>query len=176
MTLKAKVWPTTANRCGADPPISGPPADSRFESSCRIKDICCCCCFTSSAEAADIRMSTMDYIDIRQGQEDHRQQPVTEQPAAGDRAVSDGEQPDNLKSKLADYLAENVVGRDATFKGPFGRKPLVYGDLVSCGRSLRFIEAFILEEVLPTICSSNSATSMLTVTSVQTTLFMDEAR
>ena len=51
------------------------------------------------------------------------------------------------KEKLAEYIRSNIIGGDATFLGPFGRKPIVYCDYTASGRSLKFIENFISEEV-----------------------------
>ena len=48
--------------------------------------------------------------------------------------------------KLAEYIRDSVIGANATFLGPFGRRTVVYADYISSGRSLRFVEDFITAE------------------------------
>ena len=47
--------------------------------------------------------------------------------------------------RLLRYVADNVVGNDATFSGPFGRRKVVYADYTASGRSLSFIEKYIYQ-------------------------------
>ncbi|XP_046395677.1 uncharacterized protein LOC124162951 [Ischnura elegans] len=75
--------------------------------------------------------------------------------------------------KLIRYIEENVIGRETTFSGPFGRRRVVYCDYTASGRSLHFIEDYIRQEVLPTYGNTHTTTSS---TSAQTTLFRHEAR
>ncbi|XP_071445541.1 uncharacterized protein [Hetaerina americana] len=75
--------------------------------------------------------------------------------------------------KLIKYIEENVIGRETTFSGPFGRRRVVYCDYTASGRSLQFIEDYIRQEVLPTYGNTHTTTS---TTSAQTTLFRHEAR
>ncbi|XP_059483305.1 uncharacterized protein LOC132201285 [Neocloeon triangulifer] len=76
-------------------------------------------------------------------------------------------------NKLIQYIDQNVVGKDTTFNGPYGGRKVVYCDYTASGRSLSFIEQFILSEVLP--CYGNTHTTTST-TSLQSTLFRHEAR
>ena len=78
-----------------------------------------------------------------------------------------------LEERITSYIYENLMGRESTFKGPFGRKQVVYADLVSTGRSLRFLENFMMNEVLPALSDSEA---MTTVTGLQTMLYLDETR
>src|SRR4051812_29336991 len=48
-----------------------------------------------------------------------------------------------------EWVRSQVVGRDAEFDTPFGRRALVYADHTASGRSLRYIEDYILTQVLP---------------------------
>ena len=78
-----------------------------------------------------------------------------------------------LEERLSTYIYENLMGRESTFKGPFGRKQVVYADLVSTGRSLRFLEDFMMNDVLPSVSDSQA---MTTVTGLQSMLYLDETR
>lgn len=49
---------------------------------------------------------------------------------------------------LAKLIRENTIGQGKMFQGPFGKRKIVYCDYIASGRSLRFIEDFILNEVL----------------------------
>ena len=78
-----------------------------------------------------------------------------------------------LEEQLTSYIYDNLMGRESTFKGPFGRKQVVYADLVSTGRSLKFLENFMMNEVLPALSDSEA---MTTVTGLQSMLYLDETR
>ncbi|KAJ7534437.1 hypothetical protein O6H91_13G094600 [Diphasiastrum complanatum] len=47
------------------------------------------------------------------------------------------------------WLQSQIVGHDLKIRTPFGRRLLTYADHTASGRSLLFIERFILENVLP---------------------------
>ena len=53
----------------------------------------------------------------------------------------------NDPKTLAKYINDNIIGRDVTFEGPFGRRRVVYCDYIASGKSLKFIEDFINKEV-----------------------------
>ncbi|KAK7082566.1 hypothetical protein SK128_017260, partial [Halocaridina rubra] len=74
---------------------------------------------------------------------------------------------------LIKYVADNVIGKDTVFLSPFGPRKVVYCDYIASGRSLKFIEDFITDEVLPQYGSTHTTS---TVTALQTTLFRHEAR
>ncbi|XP_023030316.2 uncharacterized protein [Leptinotarsa decemlineata] len=76
-------------------------------------------------------------------------------------------------AKLVKYIDDNIVGKNNAFFGPFGRRKVVFCDYVASGRSLQFIEEYILREVLPTYGNTHYTTS---ISSLQTTLFRQEAR
>ncbi|XP_066381498.1 uncharacterized protein [Miscanthus floridulus] len=48
-----------------------------------------------------------------------------------------------------EWVRSHLVGRDAEFETPFGRRALLYADHTATGRSLRYIEDYILKNVLP---------------------------
>ncbi|XP_054261315.1 uncharacterized protein LOC128985628 isoform X2 [Macrosteles quadrilineatus] len=76
-------------------------------------------------------------------------------------------------TKLIKYIDDNIIGKNTTFAGPFGRRKVVYCDYTASGRSLQFIEDYILREVLPLYGNTHTTT---TITSMQSTLFRHEAR
>ncbi|XP_056640818.1 uncharacterized protein LOC130447813 isoform X2 [Diorhabda sublineata] len=76
-------------------------------------------------------------------------------------------------AKLIKYIDDNIVGKNNAFLGPFGRRKVVFCDYAASGRSLQFIEEYILREVLPTYGNTPYTSS---ISSLQTTLFRQEAR
>ncbi|KAL6906196.1 hypothetical protein ACP4OV_003797 [Aristida adscensionis] len=48
-----------------------------------------------------------------------------------------------------EWLRSQLIGKDAEFDTPFGRRALTYADQTASGRSLRYIEEYLLKEVLP---------------------------
>lgn len=75
--------------------------------------------------------------------------------------------------KLVRYIDDNIIGKEQTFAGPFGRRKVVYCDYIASSRSLKFIEDYILQEVLPMYGNTHTTTS---VTSMQSSFFREEAR
>lgn len=71
------------------------------------------------------------------------------------------------------YVSSNIIGSNTVFSSPFGFRKAVYCDCIASGRSVSFIEDFILNEVLPQYGSTHTTSS---VTALQTTLFRHEAR
>ncbi|WVZ88797.1 hypothetical protein U9M48_035270 [Paspalum notatum var. saurae] len=47
------------------------------------------------------------------------------------------------------WLRSQLIGKDAEFSTPFGRRALTYADQTASGRSLRYIEDYLVGEVLP---------------------------
>lgn len=75
--------------------------------------------------------------------------------------------------KLLRYIDDNVIGKSGTFLGPFGRRKVVYCDYTATGRSLQFLEDYIVKEVLPFLGDTRAST---TICSLQSSLFRHEAR
>ncbi|XP_076675975.1 uncharacterized protein LOC143373061 isoform X1 [Andrena cerasifolii] len=76
-------------------------------------------------------------------------------------------------TKLLKYIDDNVIGKNGTFFGPFGRRKVVYCDYTASGRSLQFLEEYIAREVLPCLGDTHASTS---ICSLQSSLFRHEAR
>ncbi|XP_029666836.1 uncharacterized protein LOC115237739 [Formica exsecta] len=76
-------------------------------------------------------------------------------------------------TKLLKYIDDNVIGKNGTFFGPFGRRKVVYCDYTASGRSLQFLEDYIAKEVLPCLGDTRASTS---ICSLQSSLFRHEAR
>lgn len=51
--------------------------------------------------------------------------------------------------KKLSWLRSQIIGGDAEFDSPFGTRKLTYADHTASGRSLHYIENFILTNVLP---------------------------
>ncbi|KAL6868360.1 hypothetical protein ACP4OV_015205 [Aristida adscensionis] len=48
-----------------------------------------------------------------------------------------------------EWVRSQIIGGDAEFETPFGRRGLLYADHTASGRALRYIEDYILNHVLP---------------------------
>ena len=75
--------------------------------------------------------------------------------------------------RLIATIRDAVIGDDIAVDGPFGPRPLVYADYTASGRSLRFVEDFIAEQVLPLYANTHTEAS---ATGRQMTLLREEAR
>ncbi|CAN0865088.1 Probable cysteine desulfurase, partial [Linum grandiflorum] len=51
--------------------------------------------------------------------------------------------------KRLTWLRSQIIGHDAEFESPFGKRRITYADHTASGRSLHYIENFILTDVLP---------------------------
>jgi selenocysteine lyase/cysteine desulfurase len=74
---------------------------------------------------------------------------------------------------LLRHIRESVIGDDQVMDGPFGPRRITYADYTASGRSLTFIEEFILEEVLPRYANTHTESSG---TGLQTTRLREDAR
>jgi len=52
-------------------------------------------------------------------------------------------QPMNTEKLSPEYLRQQIVGVDSTFKTPFGERLMVYCDYTASGRCLRFVESYL---------------------------------
>uniref|UniRef100_A0A0E0MKG7 Aminotransferase class V domain-containing protein n=1 Tax=Oryza punctata TaxID=4537 RepID=A0A0E0MKG7_ORYPU len=48
-----------------------------------------------------------------------------------------------------EWLRSQLIGKDVEFDTPFGRRLLTYADQTASGRSLRYVEDYLVNEVLP---------------------------
>ncbi|XP_033126586.1 uncharacterized protein LOC117124464 isoform X2 [Anneissia japonica] len=71
------------------------------------------------------------------------------------------------------YVDESVIGKDASFVGPYGERKVTYCDYTASGRPLKFIEEYITEHVQPLYANTHTTTSVM---AKQTTRFREEAR
>ena len=55
---------------------------------------------------------------------------------------------DSVETKLA-WLRSQIIGEDAEFDSPFGRRRILYSDHTASGRSLHHSETFIMHHLLP---------------------------
>lgn len=55
----------------------------------------------------------------------------------------------NTTDKKLAWLRSQIIGDDVEFDSPFGKRRLTYADHTASGRSLRYIENFIINNVLP---------------------------
>ncbi|CAN6357873.1 unnamed protein product [Urochloa humidicola] len=53
------------------------------------------------------------------------------------------------EEEKVEWLRSQLIGKDVEFDTPFGRRVLTYTDQTASGRSLRYIEDYIVNEVLP---------------------------
>lgn len=79
---------------------------------------------------------------------------------------------ETFESKVAS-IRQSLVGRHASFRTPYGSRPLVYSDWTATGRAVSSIERFLYDEVVPLFGNTHTTTS---ITGAQTTCFRHEAR
>jgi hypothetical protein len=77
------------------------------------------------------------------------------------------------KEKLLEYIRGNIIGAGRSFESPFGTRRVVYADYTASGKALSFIEAVIVNEVLPLYANTHTEAS---VTGRHTTALREEAR
>ncbi|KAL2521306.1 uncharacterized protein Fot_25231 [Forsythia ovata] len=78
---------------------------------------------------------------------------------------------DSTEKKLS-WLRSQIIGGNAEFNTPFGKRRLTYSDHTASGRSLQYIENYILNNVLPFYGNSHTTDSYV---GYQTTKMVHEA-
>ena len=79
----------------------------------------------------------------------------------------------NKGNRLIENIRNAIIGDDVVMDGPFGPRRVTYADYTASGRSLKFIEEYILEEVLPMYANTHTEASG---TGLQTSRFREDAR
>ena len=74
---------------------------------------------------------------------------------------------------LLAQIRAGVIGDGTAMSGPFGPRRVTYCDYTASGRALEFIEAFILDEVLPRYANTHTESSG---TGLQTSRLREDAR
>jgi hypothetical protein len=54
----------------------------------------------------------------------------------------------NMEDRIV-WLQSQLIGKSAEFETPFGKRRLTYADQTASGRCLKYIENYIIREVLP---------------------------
>ena len=57
------------------------------------------------------------------------------------------------------WVRSQLIGHDASAQTPFGERCIIYADYAASGRSLQWIEAFILKQVLPLYANTHTEDS-----------------
>ena len=71
------------------------------------------------------------------------------------------------------WVRSQLFGRDTSVATPFGARRIVYADHVASGRSLQWIETFVIEQVLPLYANTHTEDS---ATGARTTALAHDAR
>ncbi|GAB2232156.1 hypothetical protein Drorol1_Dr00011183 [Drosera rotundifolia] len=77
----------------------------------------------------------------------------------------------SMENKLS-WLRSNIIGANAEFSSPFGQRRITYADTTASGRSLRYIEDYIVSHVLPFYGNTHTSDSYV---GYRSTRMMNEA-
>ena len=77
------------------------------------------------------------------------------------------------KESLMKFMEKDIIGNNAAFEGPFGRRKILYCDYIASGKAMNCIEQFIMKRVLPTYANTHTTSN---VTGSQTSSFRNESK
>lgn len=78
-----------------------------------------------------------------------------------------------MSDALLERIRTSIIGDDQVMDGPYGPRRVTYADYTASGRSLSFIEEFIVSEILPRYANTHTESSG---TGLQTTRLREDAR
>lgn len=68
---------------------------------------------------------------------------------------------DFSEKKLLKWLRSQIIGSNAEFRSPFGKRRLTYADATATGRSLHFIQDYITDTLLPFYGNTHTSDSFV---------------
>ncbi|TVU01569.1 hypothetical protein EJB05_52941, partial [Eragrostis curvula] len=74
--------------------------------------------------------------------------PLGDNAVDGTKQNPDADNDDASEGKL-EWLRSQIIGAEAEFASPFGTRRITYADHTASGRCLRFVEEFVMQNVLP---------------------------
>ena len=69
--------------------------------------------------------------------------PAQESVTKDDESFSYGAHGQADPAEFSNYINSNIIGNNATFITPFGRRRIIYCDHIASGKSVEFIEDFL---------------------------------
>lgn len=77
------------------------------------------------------------------------------------------------KEGKCSYIRENIIGYNKSIETPFGHRKITFLDYTASGKSLKFVEDFIEEEILPFYANTHTTGS---ICGIQTSFYREESR
>ncbi|CAL1371897.1 unnamed protein product [Linum trigynum] len=115
------------------------------------------------------------YSQISSGSDEDSSAPSSKDLYAGSesfRNLDVGVLKDSSAANRLAWVRSQIIGSDAEFDSPFGKRRITYADHTASGRSLHYIETFIINNVLPYYGNSHTSDSYV---GGRTTKMVEEA-